>query len=206
MPPNVGVRGHRALCAEPLSQHHERGTPPSGGPLKRDVLGEAVARQMPLWKSVPGPVFDRHARLLSSGLEKNLDLRTLFGREARLPPGKDETLAGLPHGYPTDLESLAIRKAGDEATTHARLEPQFTVALWSDPKERVGLPPGRDSTGKGIESAARIHGHAQRHEDFGRHFLFFCRCALSAESCRAHSASVSVSHALSSAIDSDANR
>ena len=181
-------------------QRPERRAPPVGDALQRDVLRESVARDMPLRDRVPGPVFDRHARLLARRLEQNLDLRRLFGREARLAPGEDEAPAGLPSRDAADLEGIAVCEPRDEATANAGLERQLTVALRGDLKETVRLPPGGDLAGECFESAQRIGGYAQRNKHFRCHLPLFCRCALNAASWRAHMASVSASHAFSSAM------
>src|SRR6185437_12181075 len=183
-------------------QCRERAAPPVGRALQRDVLREAVAGGVPPGNRVPGTMLDRYAGLLTDGLEENFDLGGLLGREARLAPGEDQALSGLPYGDAADLEDLAAGQSRNEASARAGLEGQLTVALRGDLKEGARLPPGSNLLREGLEGTFRIGGYAQCDKGFRCHFFVFCRCALNAESCFAHKASVSASQVFSSDIAS----
>src|SRR6185437_4126541 len=206
--PGHGARLEEAgrLGVEARSQRPQGCPPPVGDALQRDVLGEAVPGGVALRDGVPGPVLDRHTGLISYGLEEYLDLGGLLRREGGLAPGEDEAPAGLPSGNAADLEDLSVPQSRDETTAGPGLECELTVPVRSDREQSVRLPPRCDFASECVEGASRVGGHAQGNKHARCHLLVFCRWALNAESCRAHRASVSASHALSSAIASGRSR
>lgn len=184
----------------------KRGTPPIGHPLQRHPLGETVSRYMPLWERVPRSVFDRDAGLDTDQFESHFNFRRLLRREARVPPAEHEALARFPDRDAPDLERFAVIEMRDEAASGTRLEGQLTVTARGDREKTVRTPPRGNLTRECLECSRRIDRHAQGDEDLRGHLRVFCRCALSADNCRAHKASVSASQLLSPAIASGRRR
>src|SRR5471030_226643 len=116
-------------------------------------VGETVAGDVLGRHAVPAAVFDRDPGLVAYGLEADLDLGILVGREGRLAPAKHQSAGRRPDADLADLEHLPARKRGGEPTALARLERQHTRIARREGEHRAGLPPGPDITDERRERA-----------------------------------------------------
>ena len=149
--------------------------PPLGGTLQRDMVGEAVARDMFAWNFSPAAVLDRHARFVPDLLEADCDFGVLLRCEGRVAPGKGEFIRRRPGDDFADLKHPSARQRRDKAAANLALEAQRPVAARRDPKKATGLPPHAslfartapalarsDTSWSGVRAADKSRGSSQR--------------------------------------------
>jgi hypothetical protein len=84
---------------------------------------EAVARGVLGGDALPAAVLERDARAAGVGLEADLDLRHLSGREVPVAPVEDEPRARLPDAHAPELEHVVAELVVDleQPAAHAGL-------------------------------------------------------------------------------------
>ena len=114
-------RGRGFARSEAVGECRQERLPPLCNSLLEHEQRHPVAGRVLLGDRVPAKVLNGDSGLGAHGLEPNVYLGRLVGRERRLPPAEREAPRWVPHPNRADLEDIAVVVPLDQAPDRAGL-------------------------------------------------------------------------------------